>query len=252
MHPLSRTATATSTSTDPQEIRVYDTTELYGETGRFRVLQFSGEAVQGALDLDHPRRVVFEYPRAMIHLMEAGDPYFEEVFLIGHGIGTIAGYFAEKRFKVAEINERVVEFSRTHFGYNQDNVLIGDGRSLLEGEPDRSYDYILLDAFTAAGTPAHFTSLEFFELTGAKLNGHGSVIMNLMGRSGNDRLIGAIHTTLSEVYPHTRTFALPAEGTADLSNIIMTASSRPIRYQSRHMAGFSEITPGLGHVIRDR
>lgn len=236
----------------PQEIEVYDTTELYGETGRFRVLQFSGEAVQGALDLDHPRRVVFEYPRAMIHLMEAGDSYFEEVFLIGHGIGTIAGYFAEKRFKVAEINEQVAEYSRTHFGYSQDNVVIGDGRRLLEAEQDRRYDYILLDAFTAAGTPAHFTSLEFFELTRAKLRARGSVIMNLMGRSGNDRLINAIHTTLGRVYPYTRTFALPAEGTADLSNIIMAGSARPITCQSRQMAGFHEITPGLGHVIRDR
>ncbi|KHL91447.1 spermidine synthase [Paenibacillus sp. IHB B 3415] len=249
MHPLSPSTTDTN---DSQDIEVYDTTGLYGETGRFRVLQFSGEAIQGALDLEHPRRVVFEYPRAMIHLMEAGDPYFEDVFLIGHGIGTIAGYFAEKRFKVAEVNEQVVEYSRTHFGYNQDNVLIGDGRSLLENEADRSYDYILLDAFTAAGTPAHFTSLEFFRLTRDKLHGHGAIIMNLMGRSDNDRLIGAIHSTLSEVYPYTKTFALPAEGTADLSNIIMVGSSRPVTYQSRHMAGFSEITPELGHVIRDR
>lgn len=77
-------------SKNTPEIQVYETTELYGERGRFRVLQFSGDAIQGALDLDHPRRVVFEYPRAMIHLMEAGEPYFEDVFLIGHGIGTIA------------------------------------------------------------------------------------------------------------------------------------------------------------------
>ncbi|MFC6653269.1 spermidine synthase [Paenibacillus rhizoplanae] len=240
------------TNHDSQDIEVYDTTELYGETGRFRVLQFSGEAVQGALDLDHPRRVIFEYPRAMIHLMEAGNPYFEHVFLIGHGIGTIAGYFAEKQFTVAEVNTKVVEYSRTRFGYTQDNILIGDGRSLLEAAPDQGHDYILLDAFTAAGTPPHFTTLEFFRLTRAKLNRHGQIIMNLMGRSGNDRFISAIHATLREVYPYTRTFALPGEGKADLCNILMTASARPIPCQSRHMAGFSEITPVPGHVIRDR
>lgn len=234
------------------EVQVYETTELYGEKGRFRVLQFSGEAIQGALDLDHPRRVVFEYPRAMIHLMEAGEPYFDDVFLIGHGIGTIAGYFAEKRFKVAEVNEEIVELSRLHFGYSQDNVRIGDGRHLLECEKDRQFDYILLDAFTAAGTPPHFTTLEFFELTRAKLYERGAIVMNLMGKSENDRLLSAIHTTLSEVYPYVTTFALPAEGNADLCNIIMMGSSRPVRYQARHMAGFVEITPGLGHIIRDR
>lgn len=239
-------------SQSPQDIEVRETTELYGESGRFRVLQFSGEAVQGVLDLNQPRRVVFEYLRAMIHLMEAGNPYFEDVFLIGHGIGTLAGYYPDKRFRVAEINPKVVELSRTRFGYTGDNVLIGDGRSLLEAEPDRSYDYVLLDAFTAAGTPPQFTTLEFFGLTRDKLHTHGVLIMNLMGRSGQDRLICAIHTTLREVYPYIRTFALPAEGAADLRNIVMAASARPIPSQSRHMAGFSEITPGLGHVIRDR
>lgn len=203
------------------------------------------------MDLDHPRRVIFEYPRAMIHLMEAGNPYFEHVFLIGHGIGTIAGYFAEKQFTVAEVNTKVVEYSRTRFGYTQDNILIGDGRSLLEAAPDQGHDYILLDAFTAAGTPPHFTTLEFFRLTRAKLNRHGQIIMNLMGRSGNDRFISAIHTTLREVYPYTRSFALPAEGAADLRNIILVGSNRPIPCQSRHMAGFREITPGPGYVIRD-
>ncbi|WP_438496763.1 spermidine synthase [Paenibacillus sp. IHBB 3054] len=233
------------------EIQVYETTELYGERGRFRVLQFSGDAIQGALDLDHPRRVVFEYPRAMIHLMEAGEPYFEDVFLIGHGIGTLAGYFAEKRFKVAEVNAEVVKLSRQHFGYSQDNVIVGDGRRILEGEPERRYDFILLDAFTADGTPRHLVSSEFFALARSKLNSRGSIIMNLMGRSEKDRMIGAIHTTLAEEFANIKAFALPSEGTADIRNIIIMGSGKPIRYQARQMAGFVEVTLGQGHVIRD-
>ncbi|CQR52813.1 spermidine synthase [Paenibacillus riograndensis] len=238
-------------SDEQHGIQVYDTTELYGETGRFRVLQFSGDAIQGALDLDHPRRVVFEYPRAMIHLMEAGEPFFEDVFVIGHGIGTIAGYFAEKRFKIAEVSAEVVELSRQHFGYSQDNVIVGDGRSILEGEPEHCYDYILLDAFTADGTPRHLISSGFFALARSRLNSRGSIIMNLMGRSEKDRLMGAIHTTLSEAFPYIKAFALPSEGTADIRNIIIMGSGRPIRYQARQMAGFVEITLGQGHVIRD-
>lgn len=233
------------------EVLVYDTTELYGEKGRFRVLQFSGDAIQGALDLDHPGRIVFEYPRAMIHLMEINEPLFEDVFVIGHGIGTIAGYYAEKRFKIAEVNPAVVSYSRTHFGYNQDNVMTGDGRPLLEEQQDRSFDYILLDAFTAAGTPQHLISREFFSITRSKLHSRGAIIMNLMGKSDNDRLLNAIHTTLGEEYPYIEAFALPSEGSADIRNIIMIGSARPVRYQSRHMAGFVRITLGQGHVIRD-
>lgn len=238
-------------SRNNEEIQVYETTELYGEKGRFRVLQFSGDAIQGVLDLEHPRRVVFEYPRAMIHLMECNEPYFQDVFLIGHGVGTIAGYFAEKSFKVAEVNAEVVNYSRTHFGYNQDNVMIGDGRSLLECEQNGRYDYILLDAFTAAGTPPHLTSSEFFRLTRSKLYPRGAILMNLMGRIENDRLMNAIHTTLSEEYPYIKAFALPAEGSTDIRNIIIMGSGKPIRYQARQMAGFMEITLGQGHVIRD-
>ncbi len=240
-----------STTGEGHEIQVYDTTELYGERGRFRVLQFSGDAIQGALDLNHPRRVVFEYPRAMIHLMEAGGSLFEDVFVIGHGIGTIAGYFAEKRFKTAEISAEIVALSRQHFGCSQDNVIVGDGRSILEGEPDHRYDYILLDAFTAEGTPRHLLSSEFFALVLSKLNSRGSMIMNLMGRSEKDRLMGAIHTTLSGQFPYIKAFALPSEGTADVRNILIMGSVKPIRYQARHMAGFVEITLGQGHLIRD-
>ncbi|KUP25676.1 fused MFS/spermidine synthase [Paenibacillus sp. DMB5] len=236
---------------DNNEIQVYETTELYGEKGRFRVLQFSGDAIQGALDLEQPKRVVFEYPRAMIHLMEYNRPLFQDVFLIGHGIGTIAGYFAEKRFKVAEVNPEVVRYSRSHFGYTQDNVLIGDGRSLLEAERDGQYDYILLDAFTASGTPQHLISHEFFRLTRTKLHSGGSILLNLMGKSENDRLMGAIHTTLSEHFAYVEAFALPAEGAADVRNILLMGSGQPVRYQARQLAGFVPVTLGQGHVIWD-
>ncbi|ULO06786.1 fused MFS/spermidine synthase [Paenibacillus sp. 19GGS1-52] len=233
------------------EITVYDTTELYGEKGKFRVMEFSNKAIQGALDLNHPKRIVFEYPRAMIHLMEVNEPYFEDVFVIGHGIGTIAGYFAEKRFKIAELDAEVVELSRTCFGYNQDNVIIGDGRTILEGEERSTYDFIILDAFTAAGTPRHLTTSEFFSTTYSKLNSHGSIIINLMGKVEHDPLVNAIHTTLSEQYPYVKSFALPAEGAADIQNIIIIGRKRPIQFQARQMAGFTEINLGQGHMIWD-
>jgi spermidine synthase len=235
------------------EITVYDTTELYGEKGKFRVLQFSNEAIQGALDLNHPKRIVFEYPRAMVHLMEFNEPFFEDVFVIGHGIGTIAGHFPEKRFKVAELDAEVVELSKRCFGYNRDNVIVGDGRSILEGEEPHAYDYIILDAFTENGTPRHLTSSEFFKLTRSKLNSRGAMLMNLIGKGDNDGLINAIHTTLGEEYAYIKSFSLPSEGPAPgIQNIIIIGRNIPIRFQARHMAGFKEIQLGQGHIILDR
>ncbi|QWU13310.1 Spermidine synthase [Paenibacillus sophorae] len=240
-----------NTCGDGHAIKVYDTDELYGEKGRFRVLQFSEEAVQGAVDLDCPERIVFEYPRAIIHLMELNNPEFEDAFIIGHGIGTISGYFSGKKIKTAEIGSQIEEISRTYFGYSGDHVRVGDGRRKLEQERDGAFDYIVLDAFSDKGTPRHLMSEEFFRLVRAKLNPYGIMLMNLMGKGGNDRLIQAVYTTLASIFPHTQAFVLPSEGASTLKNMILAGSSRPIAYKARQMAGFIGTLLPPGHILSD-
>ncbi|WP_436239053.1 spermidine synthase [Paenibacillus sp. LjRoot153] len=233
------------------DISIYDTTTFSDEKGSFRILEFSNQAMQGAMDLAHPDRILFEYPRAMIHLMQVNAPSFERVFLIGHGIGTIASHLREKRFTVAELDEHVVALSRRYFGYNQDNVHIGDGRQLLSNEPPRTYDYILVDAFTDKGTPLPLTSLTFFQIAQTKLDEGGAILLNLMGKGEHDPLLAAIHTTLSEVFNYVKAFALPSEGRRDLQNIILMGQNKPITCHMRHMAGFVEIEPAYGHILMD-
>ncbi|TBL68001.1 spermidine synthase [Paenibacillus thalictri] len=240
------------TSSPNHEISVYDTTELYGEKGKFRVLEFSNKALQGAMDLNDPERILFEYPRAIIHLIEFNIPSFENVFIIGHGIGTIAGHFPEKRFKVAELDHKVVELSKRFFGYRKDNVSIGDGRQILESEDQQAYDFIVLDAFTEKGTPLHLISKEFFVICREKLDSSGLIVMNLIGKGENDQLMNAIHRTLSEEFAYIKAFSLPSEGIADIQNIILVGRNKPIRFQVRQMAGFTEIELGQGYIIRDR
>ncbi|WP_261381439.1 spermidine synthase [Paenibacillus cremeus] len=235
------------------EVTVYETGELYGEKGLFRVLQFSNEAIQGALDLHRPERIVFEYPRAILHLMEHNHPSFEDVFMIGHGIGTIASHLADRRCKIAELDRTVVEVSRRFFGYGDNNVVVGDGRQLLERERSKTYDCIIVDAFTDQGTPRKLVSTEFFQLTSDKLDAHGSILLNLMGRGDKDPLLNAIHTTMSEVFAYTKAFVLRSEegSRRDLQNIILMGSGSPIGYQARQMAGFTEFELAQGYLIRD-
>ncbi|MZQ86750.1 spermidine synthase [Paenibacillus sp. 5J-6] len=240
------------TSSPNHEISVYDTTELYGEKGSFRVLEFSNRAIQGAMDLNDPTRILFEYPRAMIHVIDYNIPDFENAFIIGHGIGTIAGYFSEKRCKVAELDQTVVELSQRFFGYRRDNVSIGDGRQLLANEERHAYDAIVLDAFTEKGTPMHLVSKPFFEMCRDKLDSSGLIIMNLFGKGENDQLVNAIHATLSEEFTYVKAFSLPSGGVADMQNIILIGRNEPIGYQARHMAGFTEIELGQGYVIWDK
>jgi spermidine synthase len=238
-------------STDHDEILVYETSSLYGEKGNFRVLQFSNEHIQGAMDLNNPKRIVLEYPRAIIHLMEFTQPSFDHIFIIGHGIGTIASHLRGKRTKVAELDEKIVEVSRRYFGYDLENVRVGDGRSILSGEQSDAFDMIIVDAFTDKGTPLHLVSQPFFEIAKEKLHVRGSIIMNLMGKGANDRLVNAIYHTLNEVFDYAKVFILPAEGSTDMHNIIIIGRNIPIGYQARHMAGFVEFEPGEGYMIRD-
>ncbi|WP_282943403.1 fused MFS/spermidine synthase [Paenibacillus sp. RC67] len=236
---------------DLNEISIYETTQLYGIKGKFRCLQFSDHAVQGAMDMKNPSRIVLEYPRAIIHLMEVNNVSFNKVFVIGHGIGTIAGNYPEKLFTIAEIDDLVVECSRRYFGYRYNNVIIGDGRQLLELQESNAWDYIILDAFTPKGTPIHLITADFFTLVMGKLTSRGALILNLMGKAKNDRLLSAIHTTLKESVPYIKAFVLPGEDEAEINNIILMGSKRNIEFKLSEMAGFQEIELEEGHVIMD-
>ncbi len=236
---------------EQHELKVYDTKHLYEEQGHFRVLEFSNEAVQGAMDLSRPERIVLEYPRAMVHLMERNVSNYESVYIIGHGIGTLPTYLSEKQVKVAELDEEVLEISRTFFNYGGDDVSVGDGRELLQQEPSSAYDYIVVDAFTAEGTPKQLISIPFFMIVKEKLRADGMVMLNVFGRAGNDQLVNAIHTTLCELFDYTRSFALPVETEDEQQNRILVASDQPIAFQTKHMAGFVEQELGEGYVIQD-
>lgn len=233
------------------EIVVYDTNELYGAMGKYRCLQFADDALQGAIDLRELKRIVLVYQRAIIQLLEFNNPLFKHVFVIGHGIGTIAGHYPDRSFTIAEIDEKVVEMSRLYFHYKQDNVVIGDGREILSHQEPNTFDYIVLDAFTHKGTPLHLTALEFFEMARQKLSPQGALILNLMGKVKNDRLINAIHTTLRETFSYIAAFTQSAVDEVDIRNIIVMASNRPIDSRVPDMAGYYEIDLGIGHIIRD-
>ncbi|AIQ63632.1 spermidine synthase [Paenibacillus stellifer] len=233
------------------EIVVADTDELYGEKGRFRVLQFSEELVQGALDLDRPDRIVFEYPRAILHLMEWNHPGYEDVFIIGHGIGTLSGAISGKNVTTAELSQAVADLSRIYFGSTEGRIAIGDGRRLLEREDDGSFDHIVLDAFSGSGTPPHLISRGMFALAAKKLNNRGMLIMNAAGRGKNDRLIRSVHSTLASVFPHSLAFILPSPDPAAPKNVILAGARKPIVFKTRLMAGFTEIVLPPGELIRD-
>lgn len=230
---------------------VGDVNELFGKKGNFRVLQFSDTLVQGALDLDDPQRIVFEYPRAIIHLMEHNHPRLERVFQIGHGIGTIARHCPGARFKTAELDKRIVLASERYFESAVESVAIGDGRKILEDEEAETYDGIIVDAFTDSGVPRHLTTDRFFATAADKLEAGGTIVLNVTGKGPSDRLIGALHATLRESFSHVSAFMLPADRASEARNVLLAGRNGRIDYRARDMAGFVSFDPAPGHVIMD-
>jgi len=233
-------------------ITVYETNRIDGIMGRYRCLRFADDAVQGALDLKDPQRVVLGYQRAIIGLMEVLEPSFEKAFVIGHGIGTIAEYFRDRTVKTAEIDGAVVEISQKYFHSNVDGVVIGDGRQLLGEESPGTLDFIILDAFTDKGTPLHLMSFGFFQLSARKLRPGGTILFNAMGKPKNDRLIDAIYTTICKSYTYVKVFSLRADKETDVRNMIFAGSDKPMALQARDVPGLHEIVPGEGHLIQDQ
>lgn len=220
---------------------VYETTTLYGARGRFRVMAFTEEAVQGAIDLDDPDRIVLEYQQAMLHLMETTDPTFEDVFLIGHGAGTMPGRLQGKRLRIAELDEDVANLSASRFGYRGARPTVGDGRLLLEREAPQSLDFVVVDAFDARGVAEGFLSADFFRLAREKLDERGAVLLNVTGRGERDLFASAGFAALRDEFAYAKAFVLPASSLAEPRNLLLVGGSSPIRYRSKRMAGFIEL-----------
>jgi len=234
------------------ELRVFDTTELYGELGRFRVLQFADGAVQGAIDLRDPARIVLPYQRAIVHLMETIRPSFGRAFVIGHGAGTIAGRYPEERTETAEIDAAVVELSRAYFGYTLNNVAIGDGRELLSRTEPRSFDYVVADAFTADGTPPQLATIEFFELARDKLRPGGAILVNVIGRGGRDKRISSMLSTLQAVFPYAEALVGTEGEAGEGANLILVAGPSEIAGSYAFPQGWRPAFYEPGHPRRDR
>lgn len=230
---------------------VGDVNELYGEKGNYRVLQFSDAAVQGALDLDDPQRMVFEYTRAIVHLLAHNHPQLERVFQIGHGIGTIARHCRGARFKTAELDSRIVQASERFFGSAGEAIAIGDGRRILESEEAGVYDAIVVDAFTDSGVPRHLTTDRFFATAADKLDDGGMIILNVTGRGPGDRSMGALHATMRETFARVSAFMLPSDRANEARNILLVGQNRRIEYRARDMAGFIPFEPVAGYVITE-
>jgi predicted methyltransferase len=123
-------------------------------------------------------------------VFDAAHPGGGVIRVSGLGAGTLAAYTrANDRITFYEIDPLVAEVASDtrYFDYLADaagaaEIRIGDGRLLLENEPDASLDLVVLDAFSSDAIPIHLITVESFADALRALRPDGLLVVHVSNR----------------------------------------------------------------------
>ena len=107
---------------------------------------------------------------------------------VGLGSGTLAAWGRKgDTFRFYEINDDVAHLATSTFTYLKDSkakteLVMGDARLRMEGEPDQQYDVIILDAFSSDAIPVHLLTLEAFAHYQRHLKKDGVIVVHVSNR----------------------------------------------------------------------
>lgn len=233
------------------DLYVVELPEYEGVKGNYRFLMFDSKSFQGGIDLDNPKSILLTYIQDMVALATQYQPNPASVFMIGHGVGTLATHYQENGVKTesAELDPKVLEISRDYFHYAGENVTIGDGRQVLKGKPSRSYNIIFVDAYQNDAIPFHLTTKEFFLSTHDKLTEDGILMLNVVGRSKGDLVMNSIVRTVQESYPYVKVFGRKEAG-EQRQNLLVVAGKSPLPKET--IPALQEVTIEAGEIITDQ
>lgn len=108
--------------------------------------------------------------------------------MVGLGAGTLAAYGrAGDELRIYEINDQVFDLARSQFSYLADSParivpVLGDGRLMLEREPDQGFDLLAMDAFSGDSIPAHLLTLEAMQTYLRHLRPDGILAVHITNR----------------------------------------------------------------------
>ena len=112
----------------------------------------------------------------------------QRVAVVGLGAGSIAAYAGPNRHVTFfEIDPDVEIIARTYFNFlnrcgSRCDVVSGDGRLAIARFPERSFDLIVLDAFSSDSIPPHLLSIEALDMYRSKLKQNGAILFHVSNR----------------------------------------------------------------------
>jgi spermidine synthase len=152
---------------------------------------YNGRTLHGVQFL-HPARsrlaTAFYATESGAGLVLQNRPRPRRVGVIGLGAGTLAVYGQRGDFfRFYEINPAVIQVALRYFHFLEESqartdVVAGDGRLALQQEPSKTFDVIVVDAFSDDSIPVHLLMREAFQVYFGRLRDGGILAFHVTNR----------------------------------------------------------------------
>jgi hypothetical protein len=125
---------------------------------------------------------------AGLAVTELGTTGYVKVGVVGLGTGTFAAYGRKgDTFRFYDINPQVLALAASEFTYLRDceaqvDIVLGDARLSMAGEPPQQFDLLVLDAFSSDAIPVHLLTREAFALYFRHLSPRGVLAVHISNR----------------------------------------------------------------------
>ncbi|MBI1335062.1 MAG: hypothetical protein GC165_19540 [Armatimonadetes bacterium] len=137
--------------------------------------------------------LTYYHPTGPIGQIFTQSPFIQGVHhigLVGLGVGSLAAYGRpDEEMTYFEIDPEVLYLARDSgfFTFLKDSkarmkYVLGDARLTLSQEPDQSYDFLVLDAFSSDAIPTHLLTQEAFEMYNRKVAPGGMIALHISNR----------------------------------------------------------------------
>lgn len=214
------------------KIRVF----LSRENGRQKLTLVLNNATEGVQYKDAPDVLAMNY-LTYFPVMNLFNDSIGSALMIGGGANNYASrLFADHpraHLDVVEIDPEVTrvtnEFFQTPGGAERISYIHEDGRTYVN-RTGKTYDTIILDAFSGYTIPFQLTTVEFFENARRRLGPKGTIVINtisaLEGEQG--KMFEAQYRTLGQAFPYIYAFPTKKGEPRQIQNIILVGAKHPL------------------------
>jgi spermidine synthase len=196
------------------------TVEKRGNIVELRARARGSEALESAVDLSDPLKLVVHYTRSLYGALFL-QPQPQRVMMIGLGGAGFHRLFAaaypEALLHTVELDPKVLELTETRMQFKptaKTPVTIMDGRMFVKRNKEK-WDWLILDAFRGGFVPPHLKTEEFYRECAARLSDRGVFVSNLHATS---QLYFSDLKTIQKVFPQVVLFETLGRG-----NVIVCA-----------------------------